>query len=552
MMPPTAGSQRADLDASVRVLRTGQVNVEPGPSTTWSRVTLAGIVALGLVLRAIPVVGNAWPVGDGGLFYAMVGDLVRNGLALPAFTSYAHEAIPFAYPPLALEFAAALELATGVARSDLFRWLPLAFSVLCIPAVYLVALEVLGDRRRAQFATVAYATFPYAWEWLTMGSGVTRSAGMFFALLATWQGLRLLSSRSRRSALSTGVFAGLAVLSHPEAAVFVAIALGARLLASWSWRGLRRLALAAIVAAVVAAPWALVVVQRHGIAPFLAAGGGVGRDPVASIVVYVFGFLVVSPLPIVPVLDALGQIRDVLARRPYLVLWRLALCLLDLRFALVSAVVPLSMLAADGLFGVVVPAAQRFASSWRDGRASRLAAPGIVGVVSAGLVASGLLAPSVFLAPHVALSTADRAAMHWVRATQPADRRFLVLATDTWGSDDLSEWFPALSAHATLDTSQGLEWGPPAVRDAEMTSEAQLRACQPADVVCLGRWIAAHSGGDAGVYVPADGSAFVGTSDPSARVRAALLSSPSFRLIYDGPGADVFVPAPGTSVVGSP
>ncbi len=515
---------------------------------------LLAIIAVGLVLRAIPVLGNPWPVGDGGLFYTMVGELRANHLALPAFTSYNHEAIPFAYPPLALELAAVLESVTGLARSDVFRLVPLAFSVLCIPAVYLIALELQRDGGprgsarasagplvqegpRALFATLVYATFPLGWEWLTLGSGLTRSVGMFFALLATWQGLVLLRRGGLGAGIATAVLAGLAVLSHPEAGVFVLLALGTRLLVGRSWRNLRNLVLAAAGAALVIAPWVLAVVLRHGLAPFEAAGGGVGRDPIASVVVYLFGFFLVGPLPLAATLDLLGQVHTLLNRRPYLVLWRLAVCFLDVRFALVAAVVPLSLLAADGLFDVAVPALRAVV------RSRARAGAWLVRAVALGLVVASLLTPSVFLAPHVALAPQDRAAMAWVRATQPQDRRFLVLATGTWGSDDLSEWFPALSDRGTLDTSQGLEWAAPRVRQAEISAEEQLRQCQPASLPCVVRWLASHGGPDAAVYVPANGSTYSDGPDASAAIRAQFLKSRAFRVIYDGPGAVILVPA---------
>ena len=124
------------------------------------------VLLIGFVLRAVPVVSHAWPVGDGGLFYQMVGELRANGLALPATTTYDHAGIPFAYPPLALELAAILESLTGLARADVFKWLPLTFATLCVPAVYLVVSELQPDRVRALFATLVYATLPFAWEWL--------------------------------------------------------------------------------------------------------------------------------------------------------------------------------------------------------------------------------------------------------------------------------------------------------------------------------------------------------------------------------------------------
>jgi hypothetical protein len=525
-----------------RARLTGQIALgENGAAMNRSRsLEIGGFVAVlvvGFVLRAVPVVSHAWPVGDGGLFYQMVGEIRANGLALPATTTYDHAGIPFAYPPLALELAAVLESVTGLARADVFRWLPLAFATLCIPAVYLVVSELQPDRVRALFATLVYATLPFAWEWLTMGSGVTRSVGGFLALLAAWQGLRMYREGRPVEVLATGALAGLAVLSHPEAGPFVAIALGARLIFEPSRRNLRNLVLAGVVGVVVIAPWVAVVAARHGLAPF-AAAAGVGHDPVASLVVYAFGFFMVSPLPVAAVLDVLGQVRNVLSRRPFLVVWRFALCFLDLRFALVAAVIPLSLLASEGFFDVLVPAIRALAGGGSSSRAVSTHGWGwIVGLGSGALLVSSLMAPGVFLAPHVALAAQDRAAMAWVRATQPPERKFLVLATDTWGSDDLSEWFPALTGRASLDTSQGLEWVAPHARQAESDSEVQLRACQPAGLNCLEAWLAAHGGSDAAVYVPADGSAYAVGEDPSRAIRTALLASPAFRVVYEGPGA---------------
>ena len=519
------------------------------PGSRASRGSLLVIVIVGFVLRAIPLVGHDWPVGDGGLFYAMVGELRTNGLALPMTTVFNHAGIPFAYPPLALELAALVESVTGLSRADLFRWLPLTFSTLCIPAVYLVARELLADRPRALFATLVYATFPFAWEWLTMGSGLTRSVGTLFALLATWQGLRLYRDGRPLQIVATGLLAGIGVLSHPESGAFIVIALGTRLLFDRSWRNLWNLALAAAVGVLVIAPWVALIMARHGIAPFIAAVA-VARDPTASLVVYLFGFLAVSPLPVAALLEVLGQARSVVTRRPFLVVWRFAIFFLDLRFALVAAVVPLSLLAADGLFDVLVPALRRGARGLL--RSPRPAGAGVVGVPSApvgrlvglatvGLLASSLVAPSVFLAPHMALSGDDRAAMAWIRENEPPDRRYVVLATETWGSDDLSEWFPALTGRTSLAPSQGLEWVDPAIRHANEIAQDELRLCQPADLPCLTGWLDAHGGAGSAVYVPAAGSSYATGEDPSGAIRAKLIASPDFRRIYAGPGAMIFL-----------
>ena len=65
----------------------------------------------------------------------------------------------------------------------------------------------------------------------------------------------------------------------------------------------------------------------------------------------------------------------------------------------------------------------------------------------------------------------------------------------------------------------------------------QLRACQSAGLGCLEAWLGAHGGSDAAVYVPANGSAYGIGGDPSRAIRTALLASPAFRVVYEGPGA---------------
>ena len=52
------------------------------------------------------------------------------------------------------------------------------------------------------------------------GGGLTRSPGYLLAVLAIWQAARFYRTRSRGSALATGILAGLTLLTHPEGALF--------------------------------------------------------------------------------------------------------------------------------------------------------------------------------------------------------------------------------------------------------------------------------------------------------------------------------------------
>ena len=58
---------------------------------------LALVVLVALVVRGNAVLSASFPLNDGGLFAAMVGDLVHSGFALPVTTSYNTAGIPFIY-----------------------------------------------------------------------------------------------------------------------------------------------------------------------------------------------------------------------------------------------------------------------------------------------------------------------------------------------------------------------------------------------------------------------------------------------------------------------
>jgi hypothetical protein len=98
------------------------------------------------------------------------------------------------------------------------------------------------------------------------------------------------------------------------------------------------------------------------------------------------------------------------------------------------------------------------------------------------------------MGPGGTISENQRKAMAWVRTNTPAATITSSLATDAWGSDDVSEWFPALSARRSATTTQGTEW------DRELgapirAAEAELRTCQSEasdQAACVAAWVARH------------------------------------------------------------
>ena len=226
------------------------------------RVALGVALALGVLVRALPILGAAGPVGDGGLIHAMVEDIRAAGLTVPAHTSYNDLDIPFVYPPLALILAALAGEVSGASTLTLLSWMPLLISIGTLLAFTWLAWRVLPPIA-AIGAAFAYALMPHAYDWVIAGGGLTRGAGLLAALIA----MALAAERqpaSLRTPLLAGLALGLAFLSHPQAAIFGAIGC---LVLSWSapmatWA--RNAGIAAAAAVLVALPWLVGVIGTHG------------------------------------------------------------------------------------------------------------------------------------------------------------------------------------------------------------------------------------------------------------------------------------------------
>jgi hypothetical protein len=379
------------------------------------------------------------------------------------------------------------------------RHLPALLSVAAVGAMYLVAVELDPSRRHALVATAFFGALIGITDVLSSGGGLTRSMGLLLALLATWRGLRMLRAGRAVDVVVTAILAGLAVLSHPQAGVFLVIALGAAWLTRWRTpRALAALILAACGSLLIMAPWLVTVASRHGLDTFRSAAGVPDRDLADAVLAYLFLFLLTAPA--VGLFDLLGQVQQALARRPHLLVWRVGIFALDLRFSPISGAAPASLLAAHGVLDVLVPATWRLVerargtlderqrAGWRRIVVVLAVALGFVPAVMGSLDSTGRAGA---LSPH------EREAMLWVRDNTPASTVTVSLARAPWSSDDVSEWFPALSERRSATTTQGFEWSGPR-RDERLAAESALRSCQHESTdpaTCVHRWVGQHTPG---------------------------------------------------------
>ncbi len=480
-----------------------------------------------------------FPLNDGALFSIMVDALREHQLAIPPTVRYNGLEIPFAYPPLGFA-AAALLGAVGVSTLDALRLLPLLANLATIAAFALLAATVLRPGLAAGLATLIYVILPGSYVWQIMGGGLTRAFGLCFALLALAQAYLLATRGERRRVVLLGLFAGLTALSHLEMAWFLTLGVACILLGFGRRRSaLVGAALAAAIAALVASPWWVVILSRHGLGPLLAAGqtgslltGARGDQPGAAIdpgaVAFVVMLLAISVgmlLPGDPRTVAVGALG--------------VLLLADTRsFAWLSASVlalALGGFAAAALLGL--PPLRSLAPSEPGGR-PRGRSPANA-VVTGFTLAIVLGATYFFNAGEIvaleALSHDERAAMAWAAANTPPATRFVVLSGDAWSIDRSSEWFPVLAQRVSVATPQGTEWLPGREFANRVAQHTELQKCGLEDSDCIGEWARASERPYDMVYV-ADRR----TAKCCASLRFVLASDPRYTRVYRSPGAEIF------------
>lgn len=126
--------------------------------------------------------------------------------------------------------------------------------------------------------------------------------------------------------------------------------------------------------------------------------------------------------------------------------------------------------------------------------------------------------------------------MRAAAAVAPPDATFIVVSGERWfGSDRITEWFPALSGRVALNVVQGHEWT--GEFGARMARNEALQACAGQGVECLDRWAARSGTWFDYLFIAkrpftVDGLSFDGT----AALQSFVRTSPRYLVLYDGPG----------------
>jgi hypothetical protein len=540
------------LPASERRPRLSLVR-SPGPETGLSDSTyhalIAAVLAVGVMIRVMTVLASSFPVNDGGMFYAMARDIQASSYRLPAFTSYNSEHIPFFYPPLGFYMAAVCDDLTPFGLLDAFRVLPVTFAVLSLLAFALLARDVLRSRAAVIAAIFFFAVLPPAYTWMIMGGGLTRAPGFFFGLLTIRAVGRMYERPTARGATVAGALAAVTLLCHIEMAVFAGIASGV-LFALHGRTRAGALASAAVVVLMLAlsAPWWVIVVHQHGIAPLFAAVATTGSTVLGPLLI-----LSEFTVPVQPLTDVLGALAlfgvvACLRERRYLLPgWLLAVALFDQRAFFTSTTPAIAMLAGVGLTEVVLPfaaGALRRDGADPGGRPAGGPPRWLAGAVLTVVVGMCLIASIISTKDLLGLSTGEQAAMAWVRDNTPASSRFAVVSAQTWPVDRNSEWFPALTGRQSVATVQGSEWLTGGGFEAQRSRYLDLQQCTNSDGDCIARWAAADGVEFDYLYVltapPGITNGPIGIDTCCRDLVLALRKDARYQLVYDGAGAVIF------------
>ena len=516
----------------------------------WSTLVLMLAVLLGAFMRFNLTMLAGFAINDGGMFAVMVDDLRANHYLIPAFTTYNHFNIPFAYPPLGFYFGAfAVDLFKMNAVQAL-RWVPPFFASLSIPVFYLLSLRLFKDKYYASLSILFFALMPRAFSWFVMGGGLTRSPGQFFMLLTLFFVLRLYEENRRVDIFWAGLFGGLAVMSHPEAAVHTVVS-AVLFWVMFSRKGNTFIysLLVGMVVFIVTAPWWGTVIAYHGTEPLLNAAA-TGKKLIAVFNLVFFVFTEEPYATFIAILGLIGLAHRLIHRDYLLPIWMAIPFFVEGRSAAGPAAIPLAMLAAVGLVDVIFPALQASVKKARVEPGRKEVDASVVLQPVERNVTIYLMLYLVFSAYQFGfqLSAAtlypeDQEAMVWVRENTPDNSRFLAMTGSLSVScDSVVEWFPALTGRQSLFTVQGTEWTKGDNFGSFIKAENDLQSCYLDGPSCVDGVISPSEYD----YVYLSKSLRVENCRPSASVRTfpyymeSVRADDRYEIMYETDGAMIY------------
>lgn len=324
----TALSQQ-NLHLTIKIAsRPNNMIKHPSLQRCWTdpiAITIAAI-SIAAILTASITLPRSFPINDGGFWYLLASHLLQNGPELPSSILFNGRELPVAYPPLAAYVLALASYLSNSSLDALLLYLPAAIYLANVGLVARLSYQLFGNTNWFKATTLLFPLLPYAYRWFIMGGGVARSLGFSFQILSWLAALALVDRKDLKTSLRLCLWLSLALLTHPEAALWSMLGY----LALTSGRVSLRLMLLPILGTVaLTAPWLGLVLYRHGLGPFLNVLSSRGDSLFALLIPA--DFLGVSPVGVGLAFAGLF-LTLASARRELALLWLVGL-LLDSRGA---------------------------------------------------------------------------------------------------------------------------------------------------------------------------------------------------------------------------
>ena len=521
---------------------------------SWDLDTIPFLILatfLGAYARLSPVLSSDFPLNDGALFTVMVRDIQSAGYFLPKYVNFNALQIPYAYPPLGFYIAGFITDLLNLQLIDVVRILPAIFSILTIPAFYLLANEILTKKSQVLVAVFAFALVPRSFEWMIMGGGLTRAPGFLFSILAIYYAYLMYSKSANKYVIFTITFSSLCVLSHPEMAWNVLLTAFLFLIfINHNRKALLKSLLVAVGVLIMTSPWWLSLLLTHGITPLI-AGFRSGHSAFSMLGPFLrLNFGDELFLQLVSLLALLGIFVSIFRKELLLPVWLAAIMILSPRGGLTNATVPLSMLAGIGMDVIIAAGVNLTTVNRSTDNTNKMATDSginqlmqnrfskwFLGFFIIYLLIMAAILPVFRPETLTSISKEERVAMHWVANNTAAESKFLVVnSLDAFWVDAVSEWFPVLSNRENLVLVQGSEWIPEAF-STKWISYLQVQRCAFTESTCVEDWSASQNGSFTHVYI----SKFLPGRKPAQRgLYISLKNSDEFDLIYDTESVAIF------------
>ncbi len=458
-----------------------------------SILILTIIISISLYLRFIPLIESPLPINDGGLFYKMTVDLVGSKFLLPKYTSYNNLNIPFVYPPLGIYVLGIISSLAKISPFAIITFLPTLIFIFSIIIFYYLSYKFFRNLFAALLTTTIYAFMPKNYLWITMGGGVTRAWGEIFAITTCLFTLFLIEQKSRKWILLVSLSLALTTLSHLAWGSFAALSIILIILGSGQKEKIKSIGLVFFLGFLLLLPWLLILSWRFGISPLSAMLSSFSADSFSTdYFILIHNFTLEATLPLIDILGLLGFVLELSSFSFLLPVWFILTFFLDRHDAGNIAVIPFALLAGKfATFSIALPFQKNL---------SKLNSKKLFFYLKLILPISGasILFFIIFLNSaqswqyEVQLSKEDISTIAWISKNIKINKRFLILSPNTidlsWGSDSLSEWFPALSGNQSLLTLQGREWLSKNNFSRTFNSMKDLSLCNPLFISCLKYW----------------------------------------------------------------